>query len=219
MTHALLLLLAALAAEPRPRVDLPSLSPRAELVRQDCTTEQHRREVTLFGSGTIRLRDGMIGAEATGLFNLAPLDFTGFLNRLLAEDLKETGLLDRGLDGAWISRCELTLELPNQPKRVYTYGQYASLPLNFSRLVRIVDELAAKVPDLKLSERLPDDFKAKRGDLVRRLDGALFRVVGYTSDGKGVELEAQDFPLALYLSPEQLRHDFVALVERDGKKP
>lgn len=191
------------------------LSPRAELARLDCTTEDHRREVTLFGSGTIRLREGFLGAEAGGLFDLSKEELTGFLNRLGEEDLAEVVSPDRGPEGSWISRCVLTLQLPGRPRRELSYGQFDSLSLNLSRVVRIVEELGGKVPDLKQAGRLPDDFRARRGDVVRRDDGQLFRVVGFTSDGKGIELEGQDIPLALYLTPEQLRHDFVALVQRD----
>jgi hypothetical protein len=174
-----------------------------------------RREVTLFGSGVVRVRDGVQGGEAAGIFQLPAQDFIHFLNRLQGEDLSEIGGLPQGPEGAWISRCVLTLELPGRERRSFSYGHYDRLPLNLSRILRIVEEIEAKVPDIKINDRLPDDFLARIGDLLRRADGALFRVVGYTSDGKGIRLEGQDAPLALYLTPEQVRHDFVALVQRD----
>jgi hypothetical protein len=192
-----------------------TLSARSELVRLDCTTEQRRREVTLFGSGTIRLREGVVGAEAGGLYDLKPDELTGYLNRMMEEDLSRVTSPDRGLDGAWISRCLLSLQLPGRPRGDYFYSQLDSLPLNLSRVLRVVEELAARVPDLKQAARLPDDFLPKRGDILKRQDGELFRVMGFTTDGKGIELEGQDIPLALYLTPEQVRHDFVALVRRN----
>lgn len=191
------------------------LSARVELVRLDCTTEQRRREVTLFANGTIRLREGVLGAEAGGLFDLKLEELAGYVNRLAEVDLSEVASPDRGPEGDWVSRCALSLTLADRPRRDFFFGEFDSLPLNLSRVVNVVKELGTKVPDLKAAGHLPEDFLARTGDLLQRQDGQVFRVVGYTSDGKGIELEGQDIPLALYLTPEQLRHDFVSVVRRD----
>lgn len=202
---------------PRPP-DTPVLSPRAELARLDCTTQSTRREVILFGSGTIRLRDGTKGLESIGLVQLAPDELGDYLRRFAGEDLARVQPVQKGPEGSWIERCELTFELPDQEKRVYEYGQFDSLPLNLSRALHIVQELAGKVVDLKHEERLPKDFEALSGDLLKRQDGALFRVVGFTADRKGVELRGDTIPLTLFLTPEDLRHQFVALIARERER-
>jgi hypothetical protein len=205
----------AASAQPSAGELAPTLSQRAEVVRRACRTDQMQRELTLFGSGVVRLRDGVIGGEAAGTFELTAQELFDFLQRLRGEDLSEVQHLSQGPTGDWISRCVLTLQLPGKAQQNYFYGPYDRLPLNLSRVLRIVDEIEAKVPDLKISDRLPADFVARIGDVLRRQDGALFRVAGFTSDGKGVRLEGMAIPLALYLTPEELLHQFVALVERD----
>jgi hypothetical protein len=64
------------------------------------------------------------------------------------------------------------------------------------------------------SRSLPDGYRPRRGDVLRRVDETLFEVVGFTSDGKGVELQGVDQPLTLYLAPEDLHTLFTALVDR-----
>lgn len=205
----------AALAQPSASELSPTLSQRAVVVRRACRTDQMQRELTLFGSGVVRLRDGVLGGEAAGTFDLSPQEFFDFLQRLRGEDLSEVQHLSQGPQGDWISRCVLTLELPGKAQQTFFYGPYDRLHLNLARVLRIVDEIEAKVPDIKISDRLPEDFVPRLGDVLRRQDGALFRVVGFTSDGKGVRLEGTATPLALYLTPEELVHQFVALVERD----
>ena len=82
-----------------------------EVVRYDCTTDTTRREVTLFANGTVRVREGWIGNEWMGLTELGPDELQGFLNRLAGEDLSESRNPEKGVEGAWIERCELRLHL------------------------------------------------------------------------------------------------------------
>lgn len=188
-----------------------------EVVRYDCTTDTTRREVTLFGNGTIRLRDGQIGNEWMGLTELGPDELQGFLNRLSGEDLSESPNPERGVEGAWIERCELRLHLPGQPLKTYRFGHYDPLALNLSHVVRIAQELAEKVPDLRDTHegQLPVDYEPEPGDVLKRTeDGARFRVVTLTSDGKGVELRGIDLPLELYVPKDQMRKNFTELVSR-----
>ncbi|HEY7216268.1 MAG TPA: hypothetical protein VIC28_16720, partial [Thermoanaerobaculia bacterium] len=83
-----------------------------ELVRYDCTTDLTRREMTLFANGTIRVREGQIGNEWMGLVELGPDELQAFVNRFLGEDLSESPNPEKGVEGAWIERCELRLHLP-----------------------------------------------------------------------------------------------------------
>lgn len=186
-----------------------------EVVRFECTTDTTRREVTLFANGTIRLLDGQIGNELMGLAELGPDELRGFLNRLAGEDLSESRNPERGVEGAWIERCVLRLQLSDKPLQTYRFGHYDPLPLNLSRIVHIVEELSAKVPIVKDRDQLPANYEPLPGDVLKRLgDGALFRVVAFTSDNKGVELEGVDLPLTVYIPRDQMRQHFKALVSR-----
>lgn len=189
-----------------------------EILRYDCLTDTTRREVTLFANGTIRLRDGVIRHEWMGLAELGPDELTGYLNRLAGEDLSQDRSPERGVEGNWIERCELKLQLPGKPTQSYRFGHYDPLPLNLSRVVRIVKELEEKVQVLRDAEgkqELPVDYEPRPGDVLKRLgDDALFRIVAFTGDGKGVELQGVDLPLQMFVLKEQMRQSFTAVVSR-----
>jgi hypothetical protein len=209
---ALLSLFAALAA---PAAGETPVDPRSvEILRYDCASALGRREVTLFANGTIRLRDGPLGEEWMGLAELGPDERDGVLHRLADEDLSAAARLPRGVDGDWVERCELRLQLPGRPLQEFRFGRYDTLPLALSRVVRVAREMGEKVLDLKASEHLPEDYEPRRGDVLKRVSGRLFRVFGFTSDDKGVELEGVDDPLTIYVRREELRREFVALVSR-----
>ena len=186
-----------------------------ELVRYDCTTDLTRREMTLFANGTIRVREGQIGNEWMGLTELGPDELQGFVNRFLGEDLSESPNPEKGVEGAWIERCELRLHLPGRPLQTYRFGHYDPLPLNLSRVVRIAQELVEKVPVVQDKDELPAGYEPRPGDVLKRVgDGALFRVITFTPDGKLVELQGIDLPLELYVLKDQIRRNFKALASR-----
>src|SRR5215217_1069964 len=76
--------LLALALLPVPLPAAPPASDRStEVVRLECASDLGRREVTLFGNGTVRLREGLRGKEeALGLAELDPAELAGALARL-----------------------------------------------------------------------------------------------------------------------------------------
>ena len=208
------ILLLALAALPALAADLDKRS--IEVVRYDCTTDTTRREVTLFANGTVRLREGWIGNEWMGLTELGPDELQAFLNRLADEDLSQARNPERGVEGAWIERCELRLQLSGKPLQTYRFGHYDPLPLNLSRVVRVAQELVEKVPITKDKDELPAGYDPRPGDVLKRVnDGALFRVIAFTGDGKGVELQGVDLPLEVFVPRDQIRNNFTELVSRD----
>jgi hypothetical protein len=194
----------------------PPISDRSyELLRLDCANRLGRREVTLFGNGTIRLRDGPLGKEWMGLAELGPEEMQAVLRRLANEDLEGSEGGSQGVAGDWIERCDLQLDLPGKPQRRISFGRYDALPLAVSKVRGIADELGAKVRNLNDTDRLPTGYEPQVGDVLKRADGNRYRIVMFTADGKGVELDGLEQPLRLIVLKEQMRLEFVALLARE----
>jgi hypothetical protein len=185
-----------------------------EVVRYDCASELGRREVTLFLNGTVRLRDGVPGKEAMGLAELNPDELDGAVHRLADENLSEARHLPSGVSGPWIERCTLALHLPDRPIQVFHFSHYDTLPLAVSRIVRVVEDVAAKVPALKGNEELPVHYEPQVGDILKRIDGNLYAVHNVSEDKQGIELQGVIQPLTIYIRKDHLRLEFVALVKR-----
>lgn len=187
-----------------------------EIVRYGCRTDAANREVTLFGNGTIRLRDGALGNEGMGLAELGPDELQGFLNRLSELDLSHDKSPEKGVEGAGVEKCELRLQLPGKPLQTYLFGRYDPLALNLSKVVRIADELGRKVKIVTEKNELPVDYQPEIGDVLRRAgDGARFRIVAFTVDKKGIELRGIDLPLEMYVTMDKVRAKFTVLVSRE----
>jgi hypothetical protein len=207
--QTLLLFLSLLTARPED-------DPRAfELLRYECANDLGRREVTLFLNGTVRLRDGEPGKELMGLGELNPDELEGAVNRLAGEDLSEARRLPSGVDGQWVEKCMLALHLPEKEIQVFHFGRYDTLPLNLSRVVRVAEDMAKRVPDLKGDEQLPVAYKPRVGDVLKRIDGNLFRVHSISDDKQGLEMQGTVQPLTVYIRVDQLRLEFVTVVSRD----
>lgn len=190
-----------------------------ETVHYECRTDTTRREVTLFANGTIRVRDGAIGNEQMGLYELGPDELQGYLNRLGELDLSRDRNPEKGMEGAWVERCELRLQMPGKELLTYRFGQFDPLQLNLHQVVNIAKELGGKVVIVQETNELPADYVPRPGDVLKRAgDGALFRIVAFTLDKKGIELRGVILPLEIYVITDQLRQSFVALVSRDTKK-
>lgn len=186
----------------------------AVVLRYDCASEVGRREVTLFANGTLRLWDGPPDEQEMTLAELEPEILDGFLVRLDREDLSEEPDAYHGVDGDWIERCELDLPLrEGRGRSHFEINRYSQLSLGLSRLVRIAEELG-EIADAARGAGLDPDYVPRPGDVLERPDGVRFRVVDFTSDGRGVELEGVEVPLTLYLAPDALAEVFARVVER-----
>jgi hypothetical protein len=150
-----------------------------------------------------------------GLGELSPEDLTGALNRLAAEDLSEAKNLHKGIDGPFIEQCELHLQLPDRQPEVYRFGRYDALPLNLSRVIRVALDLEETVDELKGVEELPVGYVPREYDVLKRRDGLRYKIMRFTADNNGVELQGIDQPLFLIVLKEEIRKEFVAIVSRE----
>jgi hypothetical protein len=182
-----------------------------ELLDYRCANQLGVRQVTLFANGTVRLREGLGEKPRMRLGELGPVELEGYLRRLAAEDLSEVHDRQESAEGEWVERCTLRLALADRPPRRLAFSRFDSLPLPVATIVRIADEMAAKT---RAVNDLPPGYRARVGDVLRRADGVLFRVVGTTADGQGLELQGVEQPLVLYLRPEDIAAQFESLASR-----
>ncbi len=192
--------------------DAPRAGDRSrELLDYRCANDLGVLQVTLFANGTVRRREGPIKAPRMSLGELGPVEVEGYLRRLAAEDLSAVDDTPASAEGAWVERCTLRLALDDRPPRELTFSRFDSLPLPVATLVRVADELGGQT---RVVSELPAAYRARVGDVLRRADGVLFEVVGFTSDGHGLEMQGVEQPLTLYVRPEDVPGLFEALVSR-----
>jgi hypothetical protein len=182
-----------------------------ELLDYRCANSLGVRQVTLFANGTVRVREGLGKEPKMRLGEIGPVELEGYLRRLAAEDLSEVHDRQESTEGEWVERCTLRLALDGAPERLISFGRYDSLPLQLAAIVRVADELAEKT---RTTSELPAGYHARVGDVLRRADGVLFAVMGFTSDGAGIELQGVEQPLVVYVRPEDVPSQFEALVSR-----
>jgi len=202
------LAVAALASPGTPPVDLRSV----ELLRESCASRIGSRDLTLFGNGTVRLREGLAGETSMQLGELGAPELEAFRRRLAEIDFEATEVVARGPEGDWLDRCRLAVELEPGADHELEYGRFDSGSLELEKLRRILEDLIAVARTSGASGAIPASYEPRLGDRLRRADGAIFEVVGFTLDGRGVELISDDPPLTLFVDRENLRTLFESLV-------
>ena len=185
-----------------------------ELVRLDCTTGIVRSEMTLFGNGTLRLREGDVGAEEMRLSEIGPDIFEGYLRRLQQESLGNNLVPPKQVEGMWTEQCSLTVDVPEGPVGTTAFGALDSMSLPLSRVVSIARELLALARVEDYVAGIPPGYVPERGDVLLHQNGSRYRVHGFTSDGLGLELQGIEQPLAIYVAIEALHEQFLAVEER-----
>lgn len=184
-----------------------------EIVRRECKTSFGEHEVTLFANGTLRLRQTESGEDSMKLAELSPDEVRAFDNRLRDEDLSEVEPGSRtGMTGDLVEICEIHLGLDDEVA-TYGFGRFDSLPLSLSRLNIVIDDMLLLIQQRAPTFGLPPSYSPRRGDILVRGDGALFHVVGLTSNKKGVELRGVDEPLTLFVALESLHESFISVKE------
>lgn len=185
------------------------------LLRLECHSDLGRREVTLFQNGTVRVREGPSGQEALLLGEYGPDEVAAFVRRLAEIDLSETDRSESTPSGAWVESCRLELrDQRGEAPSHFDFGRYGSHSLALSAALRVVDDVARRAGLESGRDGLPAGYQPRPGDRLERQDGALFEVVGFTADGKGVELIGVLQPITLYLPITDLRQSFVRLEKK-----
>lgn len=179
-----------------------------------CSNDLGRRDITLFGNGTVRLREGLWESQQVYLHELGPDELT--VERQLLASVFDDDAISRGevplggVEGDWIERCSIDLDVPGSRPFRYGFGQFEMPPLEVARLVQIAEDLAEMTRPLDPVERLSPDYEPSPGDTLIDDQGARFVVIGLTSDGKGVEVEAEAMPMRIFHPVDMLPRLFVA---------
>lgn len=185
-----------------------------EVIRLDCTTGIVRSDMTLFGSGTLRLREGDVGAEEMLLSELGPDILEGYVRRLQQESLGNNLVPPKQVEGLWTEQCTLTVDVPDGPVGTTAFGGMDSMSLPLSRMVSIARELLALARVETHVAGIPLGYVPERGDVLLHRNGSHYRVHGFTSDGLGLELQGIEQPLAIYVAIETLHDQFLAVEGR-----
>lgn len=185
-------------------------APRSvEILSQRCTSELAHKEITLFASGTLRQRESVEDERSLRLVELAPDELAPIVSRLRELDLREVESARGGAAGEWVGQCSITLSLDDERPRFFRYGSLDVLPLALQRLRLLLSELDEMVDERSGRVGLPAAYQPRAGDLLVREDGSVFEVVGFTVDGRGIELTGIDQPVTLYVAVEEFRRMFV----------
>jgi len=185
-----------------------------ELVRRECRSIIDSEDVTLFANGTVRLIWKRDEERSVLLAELNPDEVQAFLQRVREVDLSEEDLVGKGLQGDWVEQCELYLDVADGEPARYRFGRYDSLSLALSRVNRVADDLLKLVRERAPTVGLPIGYVPKAGDILERVDGVLFEVIGLTGDKRGVEMVGVEQPLIIYVLNEAINQQFTALVKR-----
>ena len=122
-------------------------------------------------------------------------------------------------DGDWVERCRLRLTLVPGEASELDYSPLDAGSLELEKLRRILDYLISVARGNGGSIEIPTGYQARLGDRLERADGAVFEVVGFTSDGQGVELVSNEPPMTLFVERQRLRVEFRRLLAASTGEP
>lgn len=188
-----------------------------ERLRYRCHNQLGRRDVTLFANGTVRLRVGPPADETMWLHELSEDQLDAYVARLAADSRAESEASYSTVEGEWIERCRLAIDLPDRPPESYDFGPHDTHSLELEHALAVARELIELFDPDDPAEgelRLPHDYRPRLGDRLLRADGEWF-VVNGLSPGGGLELQGVDQPVTLYLRAEELSRSFVAFERRE----
>jgi hypothetical protein len=212
-----LLTLALAALQPPDAVAPPGDARTIELVRELCASRISVRETVFFANGTVRLREGAPGEERMTLGELGRPEAEAVRRQLGEIVFESLEIVSVAPEGDWVERCVLAFEDAAGNLRSIAYGRFDAGSLELEKLRRIVEYLAQLARADGGSVEIPESYRARLGDRLERADGAVFLVVGITSDGKAAELTSDDPPITIYVEQERMRVEFRRLLGRRGE--
>ena len=185
------------------------------VLQRSCISDLWHGDLSLFANGTVRLRSESNGERSLQLIELDPVEMEGYLNRIDEMNFAEVEQRHFGPTGDWVARCSLLVlqGSSSEPLR-FDYLDLSALPLALTRLVSLAGELEEVLRQRTTLGEIGFGYMPRVGDLLRRSSGDLYEVVGFTSDGSGVELQGVDSPLVEYLSRSEIASWYVELVSR-----
>lgn len=184
-----------------------------EVFRLDCANQHYRREVTLFGNGTIRVREGYASAPEMWLGELDEGTTRALITRLMEPDLAEVPETTRTVVGEWVESCRYELRLDAGEPQVFEFQRLDALSLPLQKSLGVAITSLGMVDRTRPSDtrgRLTRDFVPERGDILVAIDGRRFRVSGFTTDKTGVELVGVEQPVVLFAPVVDLHAMFLS---------
>jgi hypothetical protein len=184
-----------------------------EILDYSCASRSGEEWLTLFGNGTVRLRERSGPEErwSLRLFELPHEEVAAYRARLqYVPDERKLDRNDGGPSGEWVEQCRIKV-LVDDAWTTYRFSPLESFPLALSPLLAVADELLDKAREGSPSTGFPPGYRPGRGDILVAHDGARFRIERFTGDGHGLEIVALDSPLVLYVSADRVTNDFAGL--------
>ncbi len=192
-------------------ISLPSFGRGEEVLYSGCKSNKRLEDITVFDDGTVAYKKKIEEATEVKLGYLTLEDVKNITTKVLKLLKSVKRYTENKIDGENLVKCELRLSY-NKKKYRFTYLQLDTIDPALATAVAVVWQLK-NLTSFSLSS-LPYKYKPKIGDLLLSKDGKKFKVVGYTSDGKGIELENVDSPLVIYLPIEEVKEYFVKLLNK-----
>jgi len=182
-----------------------------EVFRYRCESEISMEEVTLFGNGTLRLRQGKPENRSMLLLELTPDRRDALVARIARLNVEEAVAFGGQLEGDWVDQCSLVLDSYGDEPSRFSFHRLDSLSLGLQTAVNLGRELMEMVRKEALFEGLPSGYEPRIGDYLRRWDGEVFEVVGFTNGDVGVEVMSTSQPIGFYIAIKDLRSVFVGI--------
>lgn len=184
-----------------------------EVFRLDCANQHYRREVTLFGNGTIRVREGYASAPEMWLGELDVESTRALIARLMEPDLEEVPATSRTVVGEWVETCRYEIELTPGEPQAFEFQRLDALALPLQKSLSVAITALGMIDRTRPSNtrgKLSSDFVPERGDVLVAIDGRRFRVSGFTTDRTGVELVGVEQPVVLFAPVADLHSMFLS---------
>ncbi|MDH3254757.1 MAG: hypothetical protein OEM62_07190 [Acidobacteriota bacterium] len=187
-----------------------------EILMYTCSSAFGGSELTLFGNGTLRLRerDGADGVSELSLVELTEEELAAYVARLRTKPYdRRPESLRGGPSGEFVEQCRLEVDAGPDESMTYRFSRVESMSLDLSQLVRVAEELVEEVKLRRRGMRFPRGYEPSPGDVLLGRNGTRYRIERFTADGKGLEISGIDEPIVLYIETSAVIGEFLGLVE------